>query len=60
MDTSGNLLHATSIFTAAAPTVAASQIGFGATVTANTNCGVVGTGCIVINVAGTTRYITYY
>ena len=48
------------IYTAAAPTVAASQIGFGSTVTANTNCGTIGTGCVVINVAGTTRYITYY
>jgi hypothetical protein len=48
------------IFTSAAPTVAASQIGFGSTVAASTNCGTLGTGCIVINVAGTTRYITYY
>jgi hypothetical protein len=29
-------------------------------VAASTNCGTVGTGCIVVNVAGTTRYITYY
>lgn len=45
---------------AAAPTVSASQVGFGGTVTANTNCGTLGTGCLVINVAGTTRYLTYY
>jgi hypothetical protein len=60
MSCGGVLTDNGEIFTAAAPTVAASQIGFGSTVTANTNCGVVGTGCIVINVAGTTRYITYY
>ena len=48
--------------TAAAPTVAAAQIGYGSTVTANTNCGTLAlsTGCIVVNVAGTTRYIPYY
>ena len=48
--------------TAAAPTVAAAQIGYGSTVTANTNCGTLtlSAGCIVVNVAGTTRYIPYY
>lgn len=50
------------LFTAAAPTVAASQVGLGGTVTANTNCGTLASsaGCLVINVAGTTRYIPYY
>jgi hypothetical protein len=48
------------ILTAAAPTVSASQIGYGGSVAASTNCGTIGTGCVVINVAGTTRYVTYY
>ena len=60
MSFGGVLTDAGGIYTAAAPTVAASQIGFGSTVTASTNCGTIGTGCVVINVAGTTRYITYY
>ena len=60
MSFGGVLTDAGEIYTAAAPTVAASQIGFGSTVAANTNCGTIGTGCVVINVAGTTRYITYY
>ncbi len=51
-----------SIMTAAAPTVAASQIGFGGTTAAASNCGSLAgaTGCVVINVAGTTRYVPYY
>lgn len=50
------------ITTAAAPTVSAGQIGFGGTVAATGNCGTLSgdAGCIVINVAGTTRYIPYY
>ena len=60
MSFGGVLTDAGEIYTAAAPTVAASQIGFGSTVAASTNCGTTGTGCVVINVAGTTRYITYY
>lgn len=49
--------------TAAAPTVAAAQIGYGSTTAAAANCNVAvptPTGCVVINVAGTTRYIPYY
>jgi hypothetical protein len=57
---SGTLQSATHILTTAAPTVSSGQIGLGGTVAASTNCGTIGTGCIVINVAGTTRYITYY
>jgi hypothetical protein len=55
-------LKAPLTLTAAAPTVAAAQIGYGSTVTANTNCGTLAgsTGCVVINVAGTTRYLPYY
>jgi len=51
------------IATAAAPTVAAAQIGYGSTTAAAANCNVAvptPTGCVVINVAGTTRYIPYY
>jgi hypothetical protein len=59
-NTTGQLDLGSFVATAAAPTVAASQIGYGSTVAASTNCGTVGTGCIVVNVAGTTRYITYY
>jgi hypothetical protein len=48
--------------TSAAPTVAASQIGLGSTVAASSNCGSLASaaGCVVINVAGTTRYVPYY
>ncbi len=51
----GNLM-----MTAAAPTVAASQVGLGSTTAAVANCGAVATACLIINVAGTTRYIPYY
>ncbi len=58
----GQVNAGNALFTAAAPTVAASQVGIGGTVTANTNCGILASsaGCLVINVAGTTRYIPYY
>lgn len=48
--------------TAAAPTVGAGEIGYGATAVANTNCGTLAgsAGCIVVNVAGTTHYVPYY
>lgn len=61
-DKSGNVLTPTAVLTAAAPTVSASQIGYGGTVTANTNCGTLASsaGCVVINVAGTIHYIPYY
>jgi len=43
-----------------APSVGASQIAFGGTTVAPANCGSLGfTGCLVINVGGTTRYIPY-
>ena len=49
------------IATAAAPTVAGSQIGYGSTTAAVSNCGTTGpTACIVVNIAGTTHYIPYY
>jgi hypothetical protein len=44
----------------AAGTAAAGQITFGGTTAASTNCGGVATACIVINVAGTTRYLPYF
>lgn len=48
--------------TGAAPTVASGHIAYGATTTANTSCGTLSgsAGCIVINVAGTTRHVPYY
>jgi hypothetical protein len=59
---SGNVTEATATLTAAAPTVAASQVGYGSTVTANTSCGTLAgsAGCLTINVAGTTRHVPYY
>ena len=49
-----------SALTAAAPTVSAGQVGFGSTTAVVANCGAIATACIVINVAGTTRYIPYF
>lgn len=47
--------------TAAAPTVAAGQVGLGATTAVVANCGTTGpTACLVVNIAGTTHYIPYY
>lgn len=49
--------------TAATPNVAASQVGFGNTTAASSNCNVAvptPTGCLQINVGGTARYIPYY
>ena len=68
VDVTGNLIATTTvqsaggILTAAAPTVAAGQIGLGGTTTANTNCGALAgsAGCVVVNVAGTTRYVPFY
>jgi hypothetical protein len=53
------------VLTSAAPTVSASQVGLGGTTAAASNCNQGGTltsvaGCLVINVAGTTRYIPYF
>jgi hypothetical protein len=50
------------VLTAAAPTAGAGQIGYGSTVAAAANCGSLAgsAGCIVTNVAGTTRYVPYY
>jgi hypothetical protein len=47
---------------AAAPTVSASQIGYGGTTAASSSCGSLSSaaGCVVVNVAGTTHYIPYY
>ena len=44
----------------AAPTVSPSQVGIGGTTAAVSNCGSLATACLVINVAGTTRYIPYF
>jgi len=62
VDGSGAETLTKATFTAAAPTVAASQVGIGGTVSAATSCGSLASsaGCLVINVAGTTRYIPYY
>jgi hypothetical protein len=50
------------ILGAAASTVSGSQIGYGSTTAASTSCGTItlAAGCVVINVAGTTRYIPYF
>lgn len=42
---------------AAAPTVAAAQIGYGSTTAAASNCLVAATTCIVVNIAGTNRFV---
>jgi hypothetical protein len=46
----------------AAPTVAASQVGFGSTTAVSSACGSLtgASACLVINVAGTVHYIPYY
>ncbi len=49
--------------TTAAPLTAAGQVSFGNTTAAAANCNVAAptpTACLVINVAGTVRYIPYY
>lgn len=47
---------------AAAPTVGAGQVSYGNGVVVASNCGSLAgsAGCVVINVAGTTRYVPYY
>lgn len=56
----GALSATAMVANAAAGTVGAGQIAYGGTVTANTNCGGVGTGCVLLNIAGTARYVSYY
>jgi len=63
INTGANPTFASLTLTAAAPTVAAGQIGYGATTAAQANCGGAGLGataCIVVNIAGTTRYVPYF
>lgn len=53
------------ILASAAPTVAAGQIGFGATTAAASNCNQAGVltsvvACVVTNVAGTVHYLPYF
>jgi len=51
----------TLVLTAAAPTVASAQVGFGSTTAVVANCGTTGpTACLVVNIAGTVHYIPYY
>lgn len=57
MSSSGVLTDAGSILTAAAPTVAAAQIGYGSTTAAASNCLIAATTCIVVNIAGTNRFV---
>jgi hypothetical protein len=65
LQTSPTLISPTSntvVLTAAAPTVAASQVGLGGTTAAASNCNTVGTSpaaCLVVNIAGTVHYIPY-
>lgn len=56
----GTLETGVALFTEATPTVAAGQIGFGTTLTANTSCGGAGTGCLEFNIGGTPRHIQYF
>lgn len=58
----GNLLTSGVKLAAAAPSVAAGQIGYGGTTAAASSCGSLAgaAGCIVVNVAGTTRNVPYY
>jgi hypothetical protein len=67
----GSLIFSSAILTAAAPTVGASQIGYGATVEApaagTCPAGTVGSStpqsivnCIIVNVAGTAHYVPYF
>jgi len=46
----------------AAGTVSAGQVGYGSSVAASSNCGSLSgaTGCLVVNIAGTARYVPYY
>ena len=58
----GNATGATFIATAATPTTTGSNIGYGNSTAANTNCGftvITATGCLVINIGGTAHYIPY-
>lgn len=50
------------ILGAVAPTVTTNQVSIGSTTAAASNCGSLASaaGCLVINVAGTTRYVPYY
>jgi hypothetical protein len=62
-DFSGTIKAGPAILTAAAPTVAAAQIGYGSTTAAASNCNVASptpAGCVVVNIAGTAHYIPYY
>lgn len=58
----GGLNTNTITATAVAPTVGGGQVGYGGTTAAASNCGSLAssTGCLVINVAGTTRYVPFY
>jgi hypothetical protein len=61
INSSGIFTSSGLVATAAAPTVSSNQIGYGSTVAAASNCGGGSvTGCIVVNVAGTARYVPYY
>jgi hypothetical protein len=51
---------AITLASAAAAVVSSGQVSFGATTAAVSNCGALATACLVINVAGTTRYIPYF
>lgn len=56
------LQSSSNVVTSGTPTVSAGQVGFGATTAANTSCGTItlSTGCLAINIGGTTRYIPYF
>ncbi len=58
----GRASYTSATITGSTPTTAAGQIGIGSTVAAASNCGSLASaaGCLVVNIAGTTRYIPYY
>jgi hypothetical protein len=66
VDTAGKLTAANAVLTAAAPTVAAAQVGLGSTTATSASAGANGDvpaqvlGYIIANVAGTTVKIPYY
>lgn len=63
IDGNNNLhIDAPVVVTQAAPTVTTGQIGYGSTTVAASNCGSLAgaAGCIVVNVAGTQRFIPFY
>jgi hypothetical protein len=63
VDVSANVISQTHRFTASTPVVSTGQLGLGTTTTTSTAtfCSVAGaSGCLAINVSGTTRYLPFF